>query len=151
MITHTSSLRVRYADTDQMRFVYYGKYFEYFEQARAELLRSLGFPYAAIEAKGIFLPVIETHASYFRPARYDDLLTIESTVREIPAAKLTVEYLVRRNGEATLLAEGYTIHSFMNAATGKPTRAPHFFLELLRQPTNGTVQSPLDRSGNGVV
>ncbi len=137
MIKHVTDIRVRYADTDQMKFVYYGKYFEYFEQGRSDLLREIGLSYPSIEAMGLFLPVIEAHAKYKRAARYDDLLHVVTYFREIPVARIRIEYEVYKDGDADLLAEGYTIHTFMNANTGKPTRAPGQFLEALEKRMKG--------------
>ncbi|MBI3112321.1 MAG: acyl-CoA thioesterase [Ignavibacteriales bacterium] len=133
MISHTSQIRVRYADTDQMRFVYYGKYFEYFEQGRSDLLRAIGLPYADIEAQGIFLPVIEAFARYKRSARYDTLLNVRTTVTDMPVARIRIEYAVTVDGESEVIVEGYTVHSFLNAATGRPTRAPAVFLQTLEE------------------
>jgi acyl-CoA thioester hydrolase len=133
MIKHTSSIRIRYADTDQMKFAYYGKFFEYFEQGRSDLLRSIGLPYARVEEMGLFLPVIEAHASYKRAARYDDLLQVVTILRDAPVARVRLDYEVHKEGEKELLADGYTIHSFVNAETGKPTRAPAQFLEAIEK------------------
>ncbi len=131
MIKQATPIRIRYADTDQMKFVYYGKFFEYFEQGRSDLLRAIGLPYTEIESMGLILPVIEAHATYKQSARYDDLINVITYMRETPVAKVRIDYEVFRDGEAELLAEGYTIHSFVNAATGRPTRAPAQFLEAL--------------------
>ncbi len=128
----TSQIRVRYADTDQMRFVYYAKYFEYFEQGRSDLLREIGMSYSAIEAKGYYLPVVESHARYFHPAQYDDLLEVKTIVREEPTVKIYIHYEVRKYGEKKILTDGYTIHSFVRADTGRPTRPPIEFVELFR-------------------
>ncbi len=133
MIKHTTDIRVRYADTDQMKFVYYAKYFEYFEQGRSDLLRDIGLPYPQIEEMGLFLPVIEAHAKYRRAARYDDLLHVVTYFREIPVARIRLEYEVYKDGETEPLVEGYTIHTFVNAATGKPTRAPAQFVEAVEK------------------
>lgn len=133
MIKHTTDIRVRYADTDQMKFVYYAKYFEYFEQGRSDLLRDIGLPYPQIEAMGLFLPVIEAHAKYKRAARYDDLLHVVTYFREIPVARIRLEYEVFRDGEDEAIVEGYTVHTFINAATGKPTRAPAQFVEAIEK------------------
>jgi len=94
MIKHVTQIRVRYADTDQMKIVYHGKYLEYFEVGRAALIRSLGLPYSELETRGILLPVIEAFAKYRKPARYDDLLSIEAVVRSYLQrhSKLTIEY-----------------------------------------------------------
>ena len=131
MVKHTSQIRVRYADTDKMGFVYYGKYFEYFEQGRSDLLRAIGLPYPDIEKQGIFLPVIEAFAKYRKSAEYDELIALETTVSEMPVARVRLEYKVYREGDEEPLVEGYTIHSFLNASTQKPTRAPTFFLQVL--------------------
>jgi acyl-CoA thioester hydrolase len=133
MVKHTSSIRIRYADTDQMKFAYYGKFFEYFEQGRSDLLRSIGLPYTRVEEMGLFLPVIEAHASYKRVARYDDLLQVVTMLRDAPVARVRLDYEVYKEGEKELLADGYTIHSFVNAETGKPTRAPAQFVEAIEK------------------
>lgn len=129
MITSETSIRVRYADTDQMKMVYYAKYFEYFEQGRSDLLRKIGVPYPEIEKRGYYLPVIEAFASYRKPARYDDLLTVALTVKEVPQTRIRIEYALTNGENSELLAEGYTVHSFLKASTGRPTRVPAFFLE----------------------
>jgi len=136
MIKHVSSIRVRYADTDQMKIAYYGKFFEYFEQGRSDLLRGIGLPYPQVEEMGYLLPVIEAHATYKKAARYDDLLNVITYLREVPVARVRLDYEVFREGEEDLLAEGYTIHTFMNTATGKPTRAPAQFLEVVEKMMN---------------
>jgi acyl-CoA thioester hydrolase len=133
MICHTSEIRVRYADTDQMKDVYYGKFFEYFEQGRSDFLRSLGLPYGELEAQGYWLPVIEAHAQYRRPARYDDLLSVETRLTEIPGARIRLEYSIVRKGESDVIAEGYTTHAFVSAVTGKPTRSPASFLNVINK------------------
>jgi acyl-CoA thioester hydrolase len=133
MIKWTSDIRVRYADTDQMKFAYYGKFFEYFEQGRSDLLRSIGLPYPRIEEMGLILPVVEAHSAYKKAARYDDLLHVVTILRETPVARVRLDYEVYREGEQDILAEGYTIHSFVNASTGKPTRAPAQFLEAIEK------------------
>jgi acyl-CoA thioester hydrolase len=132
MIQTSTQLRVRYADTDQMRFVYYGKYFEYFEQGRSDLLRSIGLPYGEIEKHGIWLPVIEASAKYRKSARYDEMMIIETSVTELPVARIRIEYRVFREGESEPLVEGYTIHGFVNATTGKPTRVPNILLQAMQ-------------------
>ncbi|MEW6510906.1 MAG: thioesterase family protein [Bacteroidota bacterium] len=133
MIKHTSAIRVRYADTDQMKFVYYGKFFEYFEQGRSDLLREVGLPYTRVEEMGLHLPVIEAHASYKKAARYDDLLQVVTILRDTPVARVRLDYEVYKEGEKEPLADGYTVHSFINAATGKPTRAPAQFVEAIEK------------------
>jgi acyl-CoA thioester hydrolase len=131
VIFSATEIRVRYADTDQMKMVYYAKYFEYFEQGRSDLLRDIGLPYPEIERMGYYLPVIEASAHYLRPARYDELLIVRTMLREIPQARVRITYEVRGAGSRELLAEGFTVHTFVAAATGKPARAPERFMELI--------------------
>ncbi|MDE3058338.1 MAG: acyl-CoA thioesterase [Bacteroidota bacterium] len=133
MLSVITEIRVRYADTDQMRFVYYGKYFEYFEQGRSDLLRHAGLPYPEIEAMGLYLPVIEASARYKKPSRYDDLLRVETSLREVPVARVRIEYRVFREGESESAVEGHTVHGFVNAKNGKPTRAPEKFVEAISE------------------
>ena len=136
MILTETKIRVRYADTDQMKMVYYAKYFEYFEQGRSDLLRQIGIPYSEIERMGYYLPVVEAHAHYKQPARYDELLCVRIMVKEIPSTRIRIEYEVRNDDTAELLAEGYTMHSFVNASTGKPTRVPEMVTEKFVQAFN---------------
>jgi acyl-CoA thioester hydrolase len=136
MIKNSTTIRVRYADTDAMKFVYYGKYFEYFEQGRSELLRSIGLPYTEIEKQGIYIAVIEAFAKYRKSARYDDLLTVETSVSEMPVARVRIQYRIFLEGESEPIVEGYTIHSFLNESTGRPTRPPAMFLQTLQEAMN---------------
>ena len=129
MYLSTSSIRVRYADTDQMHGVYNGRYFEYFEVGRADLMRSLGLTYRQFEKAGFFLPLIEAYAKYLRQIRYDDLIEVVSMLKEIPAARLRIDYEILRDGQKT--TEGFTVHSFVDVRSGKPVRAPKIFLDLL--------------------
>ena len=92
MFSSLTHIRVRYADTDQMKFVYYAIYFEYFEQSRSDLMREMGMSYSEIERRGIFLPVIEAHANYIKSARFDDLLEIKVMLKELPTTKIRMEY-----------------------------------------------------------
>lgn len=132
-VVHTSLIRVRYADTDQMRNVYYGRYFEYFEQSRSDLLRELGLPYSELEADGYLLPVLEARAVYHRPARYDDLIAVEATAEPTPGVRLRITYKVTNHQTGELIAEGHTVHVFLNAESRRPTRAPERFLEVMRR------------------
>ncbi len=133
MIRNVTTVRVRYADTDQMKTAYYGRYFEYFEQARSDLLRSIGLPYPEIENHGILLPVIEAAAKYRRSARYDDNLQIECTVSDAPVARIRIDYKVYLENDPEPIADGYTVHSFVNASTGRPTRAPAMIVQALEE------------------
>lgn len=133
MIRNTTEIRVRYADTDQMKIVYHAKYLEYFEVGRSALIRSLGMPYSELEARGILLPVVEVYAKYRKPARYDELLLIEACIPELPQATLKIDYRIYLGEENNVLVEGYTIHSFTSTSTGKPTRPPGYFVQLLEK------------------
>ncbi|MBU4200891.1 MAG: acyl-CoA thioesterase [Verrucomicrobia bacterium] len=101
------AIRVPYAHTDQMRFVYYSHYLEYFEMARSELLREVGLPYAELEERGVFLPVVEAHCEYKTPAHFDDLLMVFSRC-DIQGPRLRIAYEVHRDQE--LIVTGYTVH-----------------------------------------
>ena len=127
MLIHRTEIRVRYADTDQMKFVYNGKYFEYFEVSRTEMLRENNLPYSLIESKGYQLPVLEAFAKYLTPAKYDDILIVESMVKENPTFKIHIDYKITRKETEELIAEGYTEHVFIKESTKKPTRPPQIF------------------------
>lgn len=132
MLSHKTSIRVRYADTDKMQFVYNGKYFEYFEVGRTELLRSAGLPYSEVEKQGFQLPLIEAGIKYFQPAVYDDLLEIEAIVKEIFSPRLHIEYVVRNSLNGEKIAEGFTNHVFIKVETKKATRPPKIYLDALK-------------------
>lgn len=131
MIVNTTSVRVRYAETDKMGISYYGRYLEWFEVGRTELLREIGLPYAQLErAEGVALPVIEVHCRYHRSALYDQVLRIESTVKTLPRVTVRIDYKIF-NDKNELLADGYTNHTFIGKS-GRPVRPPKSFLEVLR-------------------
>ena len=113
--------RVIYGDTDQMGVVYYANYLRYFEAARSTFLRQLGRSYRDVEAWGVALPVVEARCRYHRPARYEDLLDIDTRVTELGGASMRFEYEVRRDGE--LLASGHRLHACVGA-DGRPRRLP---------------------------
>ena len=129
MLCHTITYRVKYAETDKMGVVYYGRYFEWFEAGRNELLRAQGLPYTAIETRGIILPVIEASAQYRQPARYDELVTVVTTIPVPPRVTITLDYDVRNDAGASLVT-GRTVHSFVKE-NGRPTRAPQWVLDAL--------------------
>src|SRR5437899_12972403 len=103
-IEHVTHIRVRYADTDQMGIVYYGKYFEYFEVARTEMLRACGLPYAEIEAAGFWLPVSNASAKYLRSAKYDDLLRVTARMPATLSPRLEISYEVSNESTGELIA-----------------------------------------------
>ena len=113
------TVRVTYADTDQMGMVYHANHLVYYEMARTELLRAYGLPYARLESLGVMLPVIEAHCVYHTPARYDDLLTVQAVPELLSGLRLRIHYALRRDGE--LLATGYADHVCVGR-DGKPQR-----------------------------
>ena len=121
MIVSRTEIVVRYAETDMMGVVYHGSYLPWFEVGRTTLLKELGLAYRRLEADGYRLPVLEIGAKYFRPALYDDTLTIVTTLREKPLLRIRLEYEVRRGEE--LLATGFTMHAFIDR-DGRPVRPP---------------------------
>ncbi len=121
MIVSRAQVTVRYAETDMMGVVYHGSYLPWFEIGRTTLLKELGLAYRQLEADGYRLPVLEVGAKYFRPAVYDDMVTIVTTLREKPLLRIRLEYEVRRGEE--LLATGFTVHAFIDRE-GKPVRPP---------------------------
>lgn len=128
MLQSRIEVTVRYAETDMMGVVYHGNYLPWFEIGRTTLLREQGLSYRELEAAGFRLPVIEVNVKYRRPAVYDDLVTIVTTMRERPGLRFTLEYEVRRDDE--LLATGSTIHAFIDYA-GRPVRPPPAFVSRM--------------------
>ncbi len=133
MLTYKTEIRVRYADTDQMQFVYNGKYLEFFEVGRTELLRSTGLSYKVVEKEGYQLPLVEAHLKYNSAAYYDDILIIKSSLTEIPKLKMKLEYKIFRKENDELVTEGYTEHVFINKVTKKPVRPPKFFIDAVKK------------------
>ena len=131
MYQYEVQVRVRYAETDQMGFVYYGNYATYYEVARVEALRSLGITYKSLEARGILLPVLENRSKYLLPARYDDLLTIKVTLDQFPSTRLSFRYEVF-NEEKKLINLGETTLVFISRETEKPIMAPDFLIDILK-------------------
>jgi len=131
MISNKTLIRVRYADTDKMQFVYNGKYLEYFEVGRTELFRSVNFPYKVVESQGYQLPLVEAGIKYFSPATYDDLLEIDARVEELYVPRPKVIYVVKNKETGELIAEGFTTHVFMRSDTKKAARPPKFYVDAL--------------------
>ena len=132
MIHTTHSIRVRYGETDPMKYVYYGNYAEYFEVARVELFRTLGISYDEIEKRGIFLPVSEYKIKYLKPGLYDQLLEIHTYIKKIPAVKIEFEYEIY-NEDKVKITEASTTLSFLDAETNKIVRCPDFLLNLIKE------------------
>jgi len=111
MKKNLTSYRVIYGDTDQMGVAYYANYLKWFEIGRTELLRQIGIPYTSIEKKGLRFPVIEVSCRYFRPSRYDDVITIETSLTSLGRATLTFSYRLSRKEDGVLIASGWTKHA----------------------------------------
>ncbi|MGA2246527.1 MAG: thioesterase family protein [Verrucomicrobiota bacterium] len=126
-------LRVRYSETDQMGTFYNSRALEWFECGRTELMRRrLRLSYAELEAKGVFLPLVEAHLEFQGGARYDDLLNIASTVAIEGRAKIRFDAQISQNVSGKPVVRGHTIHAFADAQ-GKPIRPPAWFLELMQK------------------
>ena len=119
----SSTVRVRYAETDKMGVAYHANYFVWFEVARCDLLRSLGSTYRDLEERGVMLPVIEAHCAYRTAARYDDELEIRTSGALLSPARVEFNYAVRRCADGAALAAGRTIHSAVDLH-GRPRRLP---------------------------
>lgn len=132
MFISETTVRVRYAETDKMGYVYYGNYATYYEVGRVESLRQLGLSYKEMEDNGIMLPVLDLSIKYIKPAFYDDLLTIKTIVKEIPGMRIHFYYEVY-NESGMLLNKAETTLVFINMNTNKPCLAPEFFIEKIKQ------------------
>ena len=131
MYTSEVKVRVRYSETDRMGYVYYGNYASYFEVARVEALRDIGMPYLRMEEEGFLLPVLDYKVRYLKPAYYDDLLLIKTTILQLPSVKIIFSYEVfGENGQK--LNEAETTLVFINKESGKPCKAPQELLMKLK-------------------
>ena len=160
MIQFDHRVKVFYKDVDQMGIVYYSRYFEFFEEARTEMLSSIGLDYSDVEAQGVKLPVIEayanyrkgayfeqeiiienegiqlpvitSHCDYRKGAVFEQSLIVETFISDIPKAKLKIHYSVRPQNSDQVLVTGYTVHAFIKK-TGRPARIPDFILTTIKQ------------------
>ncbi len=130
MLAYTARYRVIYGDTDQMGVVYYGNYLRFFEMGRAALFRHLGLSYREIEAQGVVLPVSEAYCKYLAPARYDDVLLIETALDTAVRAGMKFDYRVLREADGVPLAAGHTRHACMTA-DGRVVRPPKVLTDLI--------------------
>jgi len=130
MIKNEHKYRPLYAHTDIMGIVNNTRYLEYFEAGRNELMRSIGYPYTRLEAGNIGLPLIEAHVNYYKPAKYDDELSIIAYLKTLPTVRIKIDYEIMVGD--TLLVDGYTTHSFLDLKRFRPVRPPADFLELLK-------------------
>jgi acyl-CoA thioester hydrolase len=131
MYRSETRVRVRYGETDQMCYVYYGYYAMYYEVVRVESLRQLGLTYKELEDGGVMMPVLENKSKYLSPALYDDELRIITTIKEKPSVRITFHYEIY-NGSDKLIHEGETLLAFVNKNTGRPCRPPEHFQHMLK-------------------
>ncbi len=132
---HLTRTRVRYGETDQMGVVYHANYLVYFEIGRTELIRELGLPYSALEARGWKLVIVEASVRIRAPARYDDELVVGTKLTQVGRVRVRFEYRITLAGGSRTLAEGHTVLASI-AADGRPRRMPREFHEAL----NGTLE-----------
>ena len=128
---HQTQIRVRYGETDQMGYLYYGNYAEYYEVGRTEATRALGTTYKDLEAGGIGMPVLELWSQYIRPAHYDELLTVKVIVKELPTVKMTFHYEIS-NEEGELINIGRTVLVFFDSERRRPCKPPEALLVALK-------------------
>ena len=138
MIHTTHSLRVRYGETDPMKYVYYGNYAEYLEVARVELFRELGIPYNEIENQGIWLPVSEFSIKYLKPGLYDDILEIHTYIKKLPGVRIEFEYEIY-NSSNKKITEAKTTLFFLDAKKNKVVKCPDFLMQLLLKNWSETI------------
>ena len=131
MLNHEIKIRVRYGETDQMKYVYYGNYAQYFEMGRVEWLRELGMSYKKMEELGIMLPVIHMNINYLKPAKYDDLLTLKTTLVKEPGIKIDFAYELH-NETNELLTKATTTLVFIDIKKNRPTKVPEYILKKLK-------------------
>lgn len=132
MYTYETKIRVRYSETDQMGYVYYGNYACYYEIGRVETIRSLGINYAEMEKNGIFMPVISLNSKYIKPAFYDQEITIKTIINQLPNVRIHFDYeLINEAGD--LINTGSTDLVFIDAKTNRPCKAPGYILKKVEK------------------
>ncbi len=136
MFNSETTIRVRYAETDQMNVVYHGNYAQYFEVARAEAIRELGFTYKEMEAMGVVMPIVELHTKFLRPAKYDDLLTIKTQLREMPTDHRIEFHHEVYNEEGKLLTIGRIVLYFLDAKTMARSTTPEALAQHVQPYSN---------------
>jgi len=130
-LSHKTTIRVIYGDTDTMGVVYHANYLRWFEIGRTELFRHIGLPYREIEARGLMLPVSEVNCKYHTPAKYDDVLVIEATLNTAFRAGMQFDYAITSQDGSVTHTTGWTRHAFINDK-GKVVRPPGFIRELIK-------------------
>ncbi|MBL7179256.1 MAG: acyl-CoA thioesterase [Desulfobacterales bacterium] len=140
MLSHKTTHRVRYSDTDKMGFVQHANYFRWFEIGRSELFRHLGLSYKKIEANGFFLPLAEVHCKYLFPSKYDDVLIIETTLDARVKAGMKFDYHIYSEDEKTTFAKGYTKHACLDR-NGRVVRPPDFLTAVFNRTGRSSVSN----------
>ena len=135
MIEGNYKIRIRYADTDQMGYVYYGRYANFYEIARVELFRKLGFSYKDLEDKGVGMPVIEMNSKFLLPVRYDEEILIITHIKEIPKSKITFTYTLF-NSDGLVVNEAKTVLTFIDLKRKKPVRIPTELMNIIKKKFN---------------
>ncbi len=138
MYSFATNIRVRYAETDQMGVVYHGNYFQYFEVARAECIRTLGLTYADMEKAGIMMPVVDVNCKYLRPALYDDLLTVKVILDHLPDNHKILFRQEVYNERQELLATGSVLLFFMNVQTKSRSQMPEILYQKIKPYFDGS-------------
>ncbi|MEO3404735.1 thioesterase family protein [Mucilaginibacter sp. CAU 1740] len=131
MFEHTTKIRVRYGETDQMGYMYYGNYAEFYEVGRVEMLRSLGLTYKGMEDSGIIMPVLELNCKYLKPALYDEEISIKVIMDKLPGIRIHFKYELS-NPKGELINIGETLLVFINMKTNRPCLAPQDFMDKLK-------------------
>ena len=132
MIQYDHPIKIYYKDVDQMGIVYYSRYYEYFEEARTELLSSIGLDVAEVEKGGITLPVISSHCDYKKGAKFEQNILVRASIDSRPKSKLHIDYFVFIENEKDVIVNGYTEHAFVNKI-GRAVRVPKMILDHLNQ------------------
>ena len=132
MFTSTTHIRVRYGETDQMGYLYYGNYALYYEVGRAEAIRQLGFTYRELEEMGIMMPVVDLHVQYYRPALYDDLITVKTILKELPESSKIQFHSELYNEQGVFLNKGVTTLVFYDPKAKTKVNMPEELAGRLR-------------------
>ncbi|MCO5950204.1 acyl-CoA thioesterase [Mucilaginibacter flavidus] len=131
MFEHSTKIRVRYGETDQMGYMYYGNYAQFYEVGRVEMLRSMGLTYSGMEASGVMMPVVELSCKYLKPALYDEEITVKVIMKEMPRIRIHFNYELY-NEKQELINTGETLLVFINMTTNRPCLAPEDFRNKLK-------------------
>ncbi|HBF89151.1 MAG TPA: thioesterase [Bacteroidales bacterium] len=130
MISNKTEIRITYADTDKMGYCYYGNYPRFYEIGRTELMRKLGLSYKELEESGIMMPVLSLNIKYIKPAFYDDIIVVETFIKEIPTSRIVFEYEVR-NQYSDLINKGETVLAFVDDKSRKVVRVPDILFDKI--------------------